>query len=227
MADDTLKQLQDRIDALERLVATMRGRGGDDPLNPFRFVFLARTATSDDTGGDDPASGTWVEQAVNGGEVSDFPDGRKSLADGDASNLINDLGDAFYILETLDYDEAGNAVHRYTPIRGGTSLQTLRITGTSSPVALGGGAYWAVKQKRKTAVSLDPTPTTFTPTTFWEDDGDPVIVFNFAEQNVASAHGLSTNQFIRGVPAGEQTVTLSNGSKYDVYDFFGYSLGCA
>jgi hypothetical protein len=29
------------------------------------------------------------------------------------------------------------------------------------------------------------------------------------------------------VPAGEQTVTLSNGSKYDVYDFFGYSLGCA
>jgi hypothetical protein len=107
MADETLKQLQDRIDALERLVATMRGRGGDDMLDPFRFVLLARRD------GDNP--GDWREQTVNNGTVEDFPDGRTGS---NTDSPIIPAGAASAILEVIDagrcrYVDIGT---RYFPV---------------------------------------------------------------------------------------------------------------
>lgn len=125
-------ELLERIETLERLVQSLQSQRGNF-MHPFAPVFLARAPSSDD--GDNPASSGFIEQSVNGGQVTDYGGGRKCLVDDDPAALV-EPGDAFAVIEIPDFDDAGNAVSRYVPIRS-ASVVAVRVTGNQP----GGGKY--------------------------------------------------------------------------------------
>jgi hypothetical protein len=126
-------------------------------------------------------------------------------------------GDIFQTLGGTAFKSTGTAVAPNLWVM-------MKITGYEDPTTLGGGVYWGTVQTRNSA-ALGPESSTMTPATHWQDDGDPVVVYNMFEQGIADSHLLAADTYTLAM-SGLETATVGEAS-YDVYYLVpGISMGC-
>lgn len=136
---DRQGEWEDRITAMEAKIAAM-SYFAHEAQSPYKFVFLAEETGSGSDGG------LWKEKTVNGTDIVDFEDGRKSVADGDSGPLLAIKGNCAVLEIPTGSSRA------YVKI-GGSPIYLVKVL---DQVSMGFGFYHSVVVTQKT-FDVDPT----------------------------------------------------------------------